>query len=161
MKLLDISTRTYPNVFAQVDDGDFEELSRYRWFYCSGYAGRSAPRPRLRGSVIKLHRHILQANPGQEIDHIDGDKLNNQRSNLRFCSHQDNLRNQAPHRVPTKSRFKGVSKVYRKWVAYINPGKGKTLYLGLFDCENCAAAAYNNAAKAYFGEFAQLNEWEI
>jgi hypothetical protein len=161
MKLIDISTKTYPNLFAQVDDEDFEELSTYRWFYCAGYAARSAPRPRFRGSTIKMHGHILKAVPGQEIDHIDGDPLNNQRNNLRFCSHQENIRNQAPQRVPRKSRFKGVSKVYRKWVAYIKPTKSKMLYLGLFDCENCAAAAYNLAAKKYFGEFARLNEWEI
>jgi hypothetical protein len=94
---------------------------------------------------------------GMEVDHQDGDGLNNRRSNLRICTHQNNSRNMRRHR-DSASRFKGVSwwKTRQIWRAYIvvdNKQKG----LGYYNNDTDAARAYDAAAKKLFGEFANLN----
>jgi hypothetical protein len=94
---------------------------------------------------------------GMEIDHKDGDGLNNQRSNLRLASKKQN---QANRGAPTNNRsgYKGVSANGRGgWRASIFVD-GKTRRVGDYDTPLEAARAYNQAALAAFGEFAKLNE---
>ena len=88
-----------------------------------------------------------------EVDHKDGNPMNNDHTNLRWCDHSNNLGN-ARKRRSASSRFKGVSwvKPLRKWVAYF-----KRECLGYFDSEEEAAQAYNKRATEVFGEFAKLN----
>ena len=138
---------------AIVDDQDYEWLSQFKWYYCPvGYAAR-----RQNGKHIYMHRLIAGAKPGEYVDHINRNKLDNRRSNLRICTRQQNQHNQGPRRGT--SRYKGVS--YRKdtgkYSAQIH-FNGKKISLGSFATEDEAALAYNEAARKYHGEFAYQNK---
>lgn len=93
----------------------------------------------------------------KEIDHIDGNRSNNQLCNLREVTRRENQRN-SESRGKT-SKFKGVSwsTSRKKWAVYIHDGT-KGINLGRFEDEFEAARAYNEAAEAIFGQFARLNE---
>lgn len=148
---------------ALVDDEDFEMLSEWTWCltgsgaYVVRYAGNSRQPGRR---VIRMHRQILglTIGDGVEVDHINGDGLDNRRRNLRPCSHAENLANMKQHVCAESSQFKGV--LWRtdrsKWSAKIAPN-GRAIALGCFDSEMDAAGAYDRAALEHFGEFARLN----
>lgn len=141
---------------ALVDDEDFEWLSRWKWSYNqNGYAIRNS-KVRKKQTRHYLHREILQADRSQRVDHIDGDPLNNQRSNLRICSQAENVQN-SRIRSDNKSGFKGVSFHARsgKWQASICT-KGSRNHLGLFNTVEEAADAYLEASKLHHGEFSCL-----
>lgn len=145
--------------FALVDNEDFEKVNKYKWcFQTRGYAYRHAPAEFYsRGCVLYMHRIIMNAPDGIEVDHINGDKLDNRRENLRFANRSQNSRN-TPKRKNGTSGFKGVTFVKRlsKWKAQIEiDNRGK--YLGVFLDKEDAARAYDEVAKMYFGEFAKLN----
>lgn len=152
MKLIPVGK----DAFALVDDEDFEAVSALAWHLTeSGYAvwrGREHGRKK----TLRMHRLILGDVKG-DVDHIDGNKLNNQRSNLRPATRTQNNGNCRP-RSGCSSRYKGVAWVrnYGKWWAYINLN-GKRKNLGYFDDEMDAARAYNAAAIQVFGEFARPN----
>lgn len=105
-----------------------------------------------------MHWHILKVPNGMFTDHKDGDGLNNQRSNLRVCTIQQNNRNQRP-RKGCSSSYKGVCyhKQIKRWRAYIDVDR-KRINLGCYGDELSAAKAYNQEAQNLFGEFAKLNE---
>lgn len=109
-----------------------------------------------------FHRLILGIeDPNLSVDHIDGDGLNNQKSNLRVCSHKQNCRNRKKN-LNGSSRFKGVGFHKRDKIYCANIGlNGKRVHLGNFNSEIEAALAYNFAAKHHYGEFAKLNEVHI
>lgn len=119
------------------------------------------------GKYVMRNVHRLVAltfvpNPSlyKEVDHIDGNGLNNSVSNLRWCTHEQNNWNVKARSKPVhRSLYKGVSfhKNYKKWVAQIRIGNGKNKWLGSFDNPDKAALAYNEAAKRYHGEFAYQN----
>jgi len=102
-----------------------------------------------------MHRLIMDAPDGTDVDHRNMDRVDNRRSNLRLATRAENLRNQGLSRNNT-SGFKGVSRLDGKWRAEIRV-KWKLIYLGLFDDKVEAARAYDTAAKEHFGEFARLN----
>ena len=93
------------------------------------------------------------------VDHINHDKLDNRRENLRLCTHAENMQN-VPNYSRGKSKYKGVSfddrKRVKKWRALIVFEK-KQIYLGMHLTEEDAAIAYNEKATELFGEFACLN----
>lgn len=149
---------------AFVDDEDEAFVRQFNWIQTTPDAVTYAVTSQKIGGkwrLIKLHRLLLglKIGDGVIVDHIDGNGLNNQRGNLRICSHQQNLRNQDRTEKPYKtSKFKGVCwhKKNKKWIAGIFINK-KKIYLGQFESEEDAAAAYNAAARKFFGEFARLN----
>jgi len=152
---------------ATVDDADFDSIGGHRWCALVGkradgslrvYAARRKPKAEG-GKFELLHRRLMQPAHGQEVDHIDGNPLNNTRGNMRFASHRENLLNmRARTAEQSSSAFKGVS-WYRKdkrWAAKIM-AHGRTRHLGMFKDEQQAARAYDAAAMEMFGEFAKLN----
>jgi len=145
--------------FAVVDDEDFEILNQHKWsaLKCKNkfYAKRRLTLPGGNQKTILMHRVIIGlADTKILCDHRDGNGLNNQKHNLRACSHSENLSNRGANSNNT-SGHKGVSwnKYCKKWEAYIKKD-GKKKNLGLFADIQDAARAYDAAAKIYFGEFA-------
>lgn len=96
--------------FAVVDDEDYEFLMQWKWsFQARGYAWRGVGSSKSGNyRAVWMHRQILNPREDQEVDHIDGNGLNNIRSNLRACGHAENLRN---HKVNARNKtgFRGVS----------------------------------------------------
>jgi hypothetical protein len=144
---------------ALVDAGDWDRVVQHSWCACPMARGRYRAQSRIAGKAIYLHRFILDAPAGIEIDHENDDPLDNRRCNIRLASHAGNARNRVPpHGV---SKFKGLrfrsDLTSRPWRAQIS-FDGHCLYLGYFATEEEAARAYNHAAIILFGEFARLNE---
>ena len=136
-----------------VDDEDFEWLNRWKWSYNSlGYA-----RMGQNYKTILMHRLIMNTPHGMETDHINGNGLDNRRSNLRICTRSQNKMNTCLSSKNT-SGYKGVcwNKNSKKWRAEIE--YKKSICLGYFDNKIDAAKAYNQKAKELFGEFAKLNK---
>jgi len=151
------------NKVVLVDDDDFPRLSQHKWFahYCLStkdyYAVRNGSRKLSKRTLIWMHREIMKATKGQEIDHINGNRLNNSKSNLRFCNHTQNMQNKQRKGI-FSSQYKGVCwhKNHKIWEAKITYYK-KQINLGYFKDEIQAAKAYDKKAKELFGEFACLN----
>jgi hypothetical protein len=127
---------------------------RGRWYACHSYkdgTGRKAPVRRL-----YLHQAILGKQTGMDIDHEDGNGLNNRRSNLRHATKRQNQQNQK--RAYGVSRFKGVYKGKQpgSWKAHLRVN-GKMTHIGTFYDEVEAAKAYDESARFHFGEFAGCN----
>lgn len=143
----------------QIDEDDAPRVKVHRW------AMRRSGRPYVCASIkqvdggfkgVLLHRFILAAPPGVYVDHIDGNPLNNTRSNLRLATAKQNAANR---RSANKGRFIGVSAVAGGFKAMVCPS-GLDIFLGIFEDEDTAADAYNQAAAATFGEFASRNNVE-
>ena len=105
-----------------------------------------------------MHREIIQTPEGMHTDHIDGNKLNNRKLNLRICRNSQNRCNMRLH-IDSTSGYKGVAwhKGTNKWQARIRVND-KTLWLGLFENAADAARVYDNAALRLHGEFAKTNK---
>jgi hypothetical protein len=149
---------------ALVDDEDYELVSRYRWYVWevskaghrpSGpYAIANVGHGRRNRRVARMH-NLIMGRPG--IDHEDHDGLNNQRSNLRPATNNQNGANQRPQEGRS-SEHKGVSWDRRRsrWQATIKV-HGKSRGIGAYATELEAAYAYDAAARELFGEFACPN----
>lgn len=102
----------------------------------------------------------MQAPDGMQTDHINGDRLDNRRANLRICNGMENARNRgvSARHIEIPSRYKGVSWERRaaRWQAQIGCD-GKKFHLGLFATEEEAARAYDAKARELHGDFARLN----
>ena len=148
---------------AIVDDDDFERIAHNAWHIrkrkrsdgsvASVYAIRNALSADGRRTSREMHRDVMCAKYGQQVDHINGNGLDNRKENLRFCTSQENARNRRP--ALRGSTPKGVSwhKRTKKWQAQIKIA-GKTIYLGVYNSEHDASAAYIKAAKRHFLDFA-------
>lgn len=138
-------------VYAIVDEADYEELSKHKWtLKGDGYAHRGTPRPERKW--ILMHRQIMQPDQAMQVDHINGNRLDNRRSNLRICTHAQNRMNQAKQSRNT-SGYKGVDRYQNKyWRVRV-----RTKTVGYFKTLTEAIEAYNVAATETFGEYARLN----
>lgn len=139
--------------FATVDDEDYEFLNQWKWYLSNtGYAVRNE-----NGKTISMQRVILSTPIGLHSDHIDHDRLNNCRMNLRVCLPRENKANRK--KQDGISKYKGVTwhKHNSRWTAQIM-ANGRKIYLGSFSSEEDAAQAYNFAAAEYHGEFAHINK---
>jgi hypothetical protein len=142
---------------ALVDDEDFERLAGHKWhakvYRRAVYAVRRDRHDGRRRSIL-MHRELLGVPPGRETDHTDHNGLNNQRTNLRECTHQQNGHNRRSN-LGSSSKLKGVcwNKRLQKWEAQILTN-GRKCHLGVFLDEVEAAEAYKTAAAIAFGDFA-------
>lgn len=138
--------------FAQVDDEDYDFLMQWKWQLIKEGGTVYA----IRKGAVRMHRVILGlTDPKILVDHKDHNGLNNQRSNIRPCSHAQNGMNKKPRGT---SKYLGVSfnRAWKYWAAAICINN-KIKSLGSFKIEEDAARAYDEAAKKYHGEFANLN----
>jgi len=140
---------------AIVDNGDYEEVSKHRWWL--RYDEYVLSSSRINGKHQYLHRFILHPPSGTGIDHVNHNPLDNRRENLRFATQSQNMANGLRHQDGT-SRFKGVcwNKEMKSWRAKI-VYRGIHIHLGNFTSETSAAIAYDLAALKYFREFSKLN----
>jgi len=146
---------------ALVDDEDYEYLSQFKWCARKERDDLFYARRAVKGNVYySMHRLILNAPKGMEVDHINGNGLDNQRSNLRLCTKSQNQHN-SHIRQDNKSGFKGVHWVNKckRWRAKITI-HGTQIHLGHFRIPEQAALAYNKAAIKFHGEFARINQVE-
>lgn len=148
--------------WAVVDDDVYPAVAQWKWQAIRGplgcwYARRAHYHDDGRIEYRLMHREILGLIDGPMVDHRDGNCLNNRRSNLRACSHLQNSRNTKLNQR-NKSGFKGVSwsTAAGKWRASLCINKRQT-HLGVFECAEDAARAYDAAAAREFGEFARTN----
>ncbi|MEW6126703.1 MAG: HNH endonuclease [Acidobacteriota bacterium] len=140
---------------AIVDAEDYSWLSQYKWFYSSkGYAST-----KINYKHIYMHRMILDAPKGLEVDHINLDTLDNRRQNIRLATKSQNQAN-CPKHNGTQSTYKGVhianNKHKKAWQAQTT-FQGRKYSFGTFENECHAAMVYDIYAKDMFGEFANLN----
>ena len=137
---------------AIVNSEDFEYLNQFKWCFHHGYAVRRTSRKLGFQRYFSMHKAIMG---NKAVDHINGNGLDNRRSNLRYANTSENGANRKVS-VNNTSKFKGVTLDGKKWKARIGV-RNTRIYLGLHNTPEKAAIVYNLAAKKYFGEFARLN----
>lgn len=150
-------------LFALVDDEDYDKVNKYKWYadksFYTYYALRKLTVDGKR-IAISMHRTIYGDFVGVHIDHKDGDGLNNQKSNLRFCNGTQNNANKRKAPRQFTSIYKGVHKhkkyTKRPWLALIRTKEG-CQRIGCFADEADAARAYDKEAIRIFGEYARTN----
>jgi hypothetical protein len=137
---------------ALVDNDDFAWLNQFKWHYNNGTA--------MRHRGILMHREIINTPQDMDTDHINGNRLDNRRRNLRVCTASLNSMNRKKRTNNVTSIYKGVNSVIvhgrHYWKTQIRK-KGMYVYIGYFKQEQHAAMAYDIWAKDLFGEFAKLN----
>lgn len=158
---------------ALVDDEDYDVLSKYKWQANDSdknitYATRSGRDKDNRRITVSMHRQILSiSDPKVFVDHINGNGLDNQKTNLRLATNAQNVTNRRSakgsssqylgvHFWLEKSYYKSKVYFYERWRAQIKKD-GKSISLGTYKTEIEAAKAYNEAAVKLHGEFANLN----
>jgi len=151
----------YSNKFVLIDDENYNWLNKHKWYFEKGYAIRIYQQ-KNKIFKIRMHRQILNTPEGLYTDHINRNKLDNRKKNLRFATRQQNSANRTANRKKIKSNnpYKGVHKEPRnknkKWIARIW-FYNNHIYLGGFHTKIEAAKAYDVKAKELFGEYACLN----
>lgn len=147
----------------KIDRQDYD-LSNFKWYIKGGYAQRSVwikstPESKIRS----MHRIIVQRMIGrvllssEQVDHINGNKLDNRRANLRLATNQQNKWNRGS-RLGSSSRYVGVAyyPVTKRWIARIKLS-GTQVNIGYFSTELEAAWMRDQYALELHGEFAHLN----
>ena len=178
MKTISLSSKNEVNnngkYSATVDDDLYDDLIKYNWSISSnGYAQRRTLKPDGKESTISMHRQIMKLTFGDSdyVDHINGNRLDNRKSNLRLCTHTENLHNSKLSKR-NKSHAKGV---FHQRVEYETKNglicqhywrvsimfNRKNIFLGTFTYDSDgferAKNTYNKAAIKYYGQFAYLN----
>lgn len=143
---------------AIVNDQDIHVVNSVNWFALTNRKVTYAARAGKAGesSTVYLHRVITDAPAGMQVDHVDGNGLNNIRANLRICTHLQNMQNKSTY-ANSPTGFRGVYPVPNgKYIARIRVD-GRWLNLGTFDTPEQAALARDKASLIHYGDFAQLN----
>lgn len=144
---------------ALVDDADYERLASRRWYAKKSANGWYAVRWESAGQgrrIVRMHTEIACPPAGMEVDHVNGNTLDNTRANLRACTRSQNLHNTRRIARRSSSRFRGVHRDGQVWRARLRTD-GVRRNLGRFKTEEEAARAYDRAASVIIGEFAMLN----
>lgn len=144
-----------PGHYAIVSQADADRVTSRSWYLHDTGAGLYARAWGPDGKRIYLHRVILGCTADQQIDHADGDKLNNSRSNLRLATNQQNSANRGPNKNNTTG-YKGVIALRGRFRAQIMVNR-RFKSLGMYDTAEEAARAHDRAARAAWGPFAWLN----
>jgi len=131
---------------ALIDLEDVERVRKHKWsLNDKGYV-----RCRVRGKTVYLHRFLLGAEPGQEVDHINLNKLDNRKRNLRFCEHVQNCWNRAStNRGVRMVRGRNLTKKFHAKITV----NGVTKHLGYYLTPEEALEARLKAEEEFFGEF--------
>lgn len=144
-----------------VDDEEFEKLNQFKWrahgHSNNCYAVRTFRFNKNEKQIdIIMHREILNAKKGISVDHVNGDRLDNRKENLRLATCAENRYNQKHANSNNKLGIKGVSytKEGKKFWARIKINN-KFIYLGSFGVMGDADSAYRKAEEKYFGKFAR------
>jgi hypothetical protein len=156
MKQIPLNGKHGKGKFALVDDEDYEELMQCKWLVTEeGYV-----RGKIAGKNIYMHRLILKPDKIKQVDHVNHNKLDNQKINIRICTQSENNMNRKPYKSKY-SIYKGIcfKKSSNRWFANIRINS-RLKHIGYFDTELEAAKAYNAKALELFGEFAHLNKIE-
>jgi len=154
-------TRGYEAI---VDIEDAGMASGYNWYvmFCGENLVYAARNERVTGKrkTILMHRVVANPSEKQVVDHRDHNGLNNRKSNLRVCSHTENIRN-SRKRLDNTSGYRGVcwNKKLRKWQAEINVN-GEVIYLGTFKDIEKAYQAYCKASRRYHKDYSNIGEAE-
>jgi hypothetical protein len=144
-----------------VDDEDYEFLNKWKWHYNNGYAAKAARTSDGKRKSLRMHRLILLPHYGEMTDHINRDRLDNRRKNLRICTLRTNSYNRGKPKN-NKSGYKGVyerSGRLKKWEARIQVND-TPVHIGNFYTAAEAARAYNEKALELHGDFACINIME-
>lgn len=138
-----------------VDYSDLPKINKYKWRGQKNTENYVAVVATVSGGTVLMSRTIVKPKKEMFIDHKNGNPLDNRSSNLRVCTHQENMFNK---KKADFKKYKGVylDKSRGKWVAQLTLN-GKTKSLGRYNTELEAAIAYDEAAKVIQGEFAKLN----
>src|SRR6185503_4146389 len=155
--LVNVSTGKSPNTYAKISPVGAPKVLLHKWSVGKGRNSRYPAYVLSTDRRYKLHRFIMDAPAGVDVDHINGDPLDNRRENLRLVTARENQAN-SRKRSRASSQYKGVAwhPVSGKWRAYIAPDR-KQQHIGLFSTELDAARAYDERARAIFGAHACLN----
>ena len=139
---------------AIIDNESLRLVGNFKWMFARYPSRRGG---KLSDKTIHMHQILMWCPNKYEVDHINGDKLDNRLCNLRIATHQQNIFNKPPTKQ-NKSGYKGVSwdKRRGKWVTSVFIS-GKEVYKKRFLSKKEAAKAYDKKAKELFGEFAYLN----
>lgn len=165
-RYIDVSTKKYPCRYAMVDEGDYEWLSKWRWFFTKGgYVVRAAKKSDIGCALtrkhVRMHREIVGEDIafGLDVDHVDGNPLNNTRRNLRVATKAENGRNRKGH---GPSGFKGVylRSDTGKFAAQIKVNR-KAVSLGSYTTPERAHQAYCKAADRLHGDFANTEHRDL
>ena len=134
-----------------IDLDDMELIKNIKWcMNKDGYA--------INSTIGKMHRLIMNCPTDKVIDHKNGNRLDNRKSNLRICTQSENIKNQNKQKRNTSSQYKGVCycKQKNKWVVRIQINN-KRKHIGYYGSEYEASIAYDKSAILYFGVYAKLN----
>lgn len=145
--------------FAKIDIDDAAHIGRFNWYFDARYLYANRPNHihNRQPKTISMHRAIIKTKKGYQADHINGDGLDNRKSNLRNVTQAQNQHNRRKGKN-CSSQYKGVcwDKNKKKWIAYIK-FNSKRKHIGRFKLEANAAKAYDSLALKLFGEYACVN----
>ena len=148
----------YKHLAVEVDADVYDWAKDMKWYYSKTPNGGYVMSQRIDGKQRLVHRLIMKPLPGMIVDHKDGNRLDNRRSNLRVCTYSQNQGNSRPRR--SWKKYKGIyfEQIHpnRPWRAYISD-KLYLMALGSYATDEEAALAYDIAAIQLFGEYAKTN----